>query len=66
MQTKPIYSLEDFEERLSELAVGTEDAQALTVYVRRIVSHNNWQHHRLQEAYRQIGSNLLDELMEYE
>ena len=66
MQTKPIYSLEDFEERLSELAVGTEDAQALTVYVRRIVSHNNWQQLRLQEAYRQIGSNLLDELMEYE
>lgn len=66
MQTKPIYSLEDFEERLSELAVGTEDAQALTVYVRRIVSHNNWQQNRLQEAYRQIGSNLLDELMEYE
>ena len=66
MQTKPIYSLEDFEERLSGLAVGTEDAQALTVYVRRIVSHNNWQQLRLQEAYRQIGSNLLDELMEYE
>ena len=66
MQTKPIYSLEDFEERLSELAVGTEDAQALTVYVRRIVSHKNWQQNRLQEAYRQIGSNLLDELMEYE
>lgn len=66
MQTKPIYSLDDFEERLSELAVGTEDAQALTVYVRRIVSHNNWQQLRLQEAYRQIGSNLLDELMEYE
>jgi hypothetical protein len=66
MQTKPIYSLDDFEERLSELAVGTEDAQALTVYVRRIVSHNNWQQNRLQEAYRQIGSNLLDELMEYE
>tara|TARA_E500000178_G_scaffold288557_1_gene291227 strand:+ start:605 stop:805 length:201 start_codon:yes stop_codon:yes gene_type:complete len=66
MQTKPIYSLEDFEERLSELAVGTEDAQALTVYVRRIVSLNNWQQNRLQEAYRQIGSNLLDELMEYE
>lgn len=66
MQTKPIYSLDDFEERLSELAVGTEDAQALTAYVRRIVSHNNWQQNRLQEAYRQIGSNLLDELMEYE
>ncbi len=66
MQTKPIYSLDDFEERLSGLAVGTEDAQALTVYVRRIVSHNNWQQNRLQEAYRQIGSNLLDELMEYE
>lgn len=66
MQTKPIYSLDDFEERLSELAVGTEDAQALTFYVRRIVSHNNWQQNRLQEAYRQIGSNLLDELMEYE
>jgi hypothetical protein len=66
MQTKPIYSLDDFEERLSELAVGTEDAQALTVYVRRIVSHNDWQQNRLQEAYRQIGSNLLDELMEYE
>ena len=66
MQTKPICSLDDFEERLSGLAVSTKDAQALTVYVRRIVSHNNWQQNRLQEAYRQIGSNLLDELMEYE
>tara|TARA_S200002703_G_C3622216_1_gene191078 strand:+ start:307 stop:507 length:201 start_codon:yes stop_codon:yes gene_type:complete len=66
MQTKPICSLDDFEERLSGLAVSTKDAQALTVYVRRIVSHNNWQHHRLQEAYRQIGCTLLDEIMECE
>ena len=66
MQTKPIYSLDDFEERLSELAISTDDAKILTGYVRRIVSHNNWQHQRLQEAYRQIGCTLLDEIMECE
>lgn len=34
-QSKPIYNAEDFEERLSELTIGTEDVQQLMIFVRR-------------------------------
>jgi len=32
-QSKPIYNVEDFEERLSELTIGTEDVQRLMAFV---------------------------------
>ena len=66
MTEKNIYTLADFEERLSELAIGTDDSQMLTAFVQRKVQHADWMNRRLQEAYRIIGSNLIDECVEYD
>lgn len=66
MTDKNIFTLADFEERLSELAIGTEDAQMLTAFVTRRIQHSDWLHRRLDEAYRIIGSNVIDECVEYD
>ena len=66
MTEKNIYTLADFEERLSELAIGTEDAQMLTAFVTRRIQQADWLHRRLDEAYRIIGSNVIDECIDYD
>lgn len=66
MTDKNIYTLADFEERLSELAIGSEDAQKLSAFVERKVGHTQWMQRRLDEAYRIIGSNVIDECVEYD
>jgi hypothetical protein len=61
-----IYTRDDFEERLSELAIGTEDATILMEFVDNRMRQIEWQHKRLSEAYRIIGSNVIDECVEYD
>lgn len=61
-----IYTRDDFEERLSELAIGTEDATILMEFVDNRMRQIEWQHKRLSEAYRIIGANVVDECVEYD
>lgn len=61
-----IYTRDDFEERLSELAIGTEDATILMEFVDKRMRQIEWQHKRLSEAYRIIGASVVDECVEYD
>jgi len=47
---KNIYTVEDFEERLSELTIGTEDVQQLMEFVRRLEQRNRYQSRRRETA----------------
>jgi len=61
--TQNIDTLEDFEERLSELAIGTEDAQKLVDFVRLIEKRYVWQSKRCNVAANLLGHNVINECM---
>jgi len=61
--TNNIYTVEDFEERLSELAIGTEDAQKLIDFVRLIEKRYVWQSKRCNVAANLLGHNVINECM---
>lgn len=56
-----IYTVEDFEERLSELTIGTEDVQEIMDFVRRLDDRYNWQSKRCNTAANLLGHNLINE-----
>mgnify|MGYP007059610607 CR=1 FL=1 len=56
-----IYEVEDFEERLSELAIGTEDAQQLMEFVRTMERRYQWQSRRSDVAANMLGHNMITE-----
>jgi len=58
-----IYTLEDFEERLSELAIGTEDVQQLMDFVSRLEARYRWQSRRVETAAVMLGHNMIDEAL---
>jgi hypothetical protein len=58
-----IYTLEDFEERLSELAIGTEDVQQLMDFVSRLEARYRWQSRRVETAAVLLGHNMIDEAL---
>lgn len=58
-----IYTVEDFEERLSELTVGTEDVQQLMEFVRSLDSRYKWQARKCDVAATLIGHSTIDECM---
>lgn len=58
-----IYNIEDFEEFLSECAIGTEKVQHLTDYVRRLEQRNRYQSKRLDTAANLIGHQTITECM---
>lgn len=60
---KNIYTVEDFEERLSELTIGTEDVQQLMEFVRRLEQRNRYQSRRLETAANLIGHQTITECM---
>jgi hypothetical protein len=67
--TKNIYSVEDFEERLSELTIGTEDVQKLMDFVRMQERRLQFQLKKIDIAANMLGHNLIDEClieMDYE
>jgi hypothetical protein len=67
--TKNIYSVEDFEERLSELTIGTEDVQKLMDFVRMQERRLQFQSKKIDIAANMLGHNLIDEClieMDYE
>lgn len=64
-----IYSVEDFEERLSELTIGTEDVQQLMEFVRMQDRRLQFQLKKIDIAANMLGHNLIDEClveMDYE
>ena len=66
---QPIYNVEDFEERLSELTIGTEDVQKLMEFVRMKERRLQFQLKKIDIAANMLGHNLIDEClveMDYE
>jgi len=63
--TKNIDSVEDFEERLSELSIGTEDAKQLMSFVEALHHSYRRQEKRLKTAATMLGHTMIeDALME--
>ena len=60
---KIIYNVDDFTERLSELAIGTEDAQALTEFVERLDARYQWQARRAQVAAKMLGHSMIEDAL---
>jgi hypothetical protein len=58
-----IYTVEDFEERLSELTIGTDDVQAIMEFVRRLTKRYEWQSKRCNVAANLLGHNVINECM---
>ena len=58
-----IYTVEDFEERLSELTIGTEDVQQLMDFVRMLDKRYQWQSKRCNVAANLLGHDLINECM---
>lgn len=58
-----IYNVTDFEEFLSELAIGSEEAKHLTDFVRRLNQMNRNQARRLETAANLIGHQTITECM---
>jgi hypothetical protein len=67
--SQPIYNVEDFEERLSELTIGTEDVQKLMDFVHMQERRLKFQSKKIDIAANMLGHNLIDEClieMDYE
>ncbi len=67
--SQPIYNVEDFEERLSELTIGTEDVRNLMDFVRMQDRRLQFQLKKIDVAANMLGHNLIDEClieMDYE
>jgi hypothetical protein len=58
-----IYSVEDFEERLSELTIGTEDVQQLMDFVRMLDRRYEWQSKRCDVAASMLGHQMITEAL---
>jgi hypothetical protein len=58
-----IYTVEDFEERLSELTIGTDDVQQLMDFVRMLDKRYQWQSKRCNVAANLLGHDLINECM---
>ena len=61
--TKNIYTVEDFEERLSELTIGTEDVQELMLFVRRLEANMKCQGKRLETAANMLGHYVINDTL---
>jgi len=65
MTQKNIYTVEDFEERLSELTIGTENVQQLMDFVRLLEQRYVWQSKRCNIAANMLGHQVItDSMME--
>ena len=60
---RQIFTVEDFEERLSELTIGTESVQDIMEFVRRLDAQYNWQSKRCDTAARLLGHDMINECM---
>lgn len=58
-----IYTVEDFEERLSELAIGTDDVKQLMDFVHMMERRYQWQSRRSDVAANLLGHNMITEAL---
>ena len=58
-----MYRVEDFDEHLSKLTIGTEDVQKLMEFVRLQERRFRWQAKRLETAASLIGHNTINECL---
>ena len=58
-----IYTVEDFEERLSELAIGTESVQDIMEFVRRLDNSYESQSKRCDVAAMMLGHQIITEAL---
>ena len=58
-----IYNVEDFEEFLSECAIGTERVKHLMAFVHSLEQRNRYQSRRLETAANLIGHQTISECM---
>jgi hypothetical protein len=63
MMSKDIYTVEDFEERLSELTIGTDDVQQLMEFVRMLDKRYQLQSKRCNVAATLLGHDIINECM---
>jgi len=61
-----IYTVEDFEERLSELTIGTDDVQQLMEFVRMLDKRYQWQSQRCDVAANMLGHQMITEALMHE
>ena len=60
---RQIFTVEDFEERLSELTIGTESVQDIMEFVRMLDKRYEWQSKRCNIAANLLGHNVINECM---
>ena len=60
---KLIYNVVDFEERLSELAIGTDNVQQLMEFVRVLDAQNSNLQARLNHAAQMIGHSVIQDTL---
>jgi len=58
-----IYTIEDFEERLSEMTIGTEDVKQLMEFVRRLDRIRQSQDRRLKVSATMLGYGMIEDAM---
>ena len=58
-----IYTVEDFEERLSELTIGTESVQDIMDFVRRLDKSYESQSKRCDVAAKMLGHQMITEAL---
>ena len=61
--SQSIYNIEDLEERLSELTIGTEDVQNLLEFVRMLDRKLKFQQQKVDIAVNMIGHNIINECL---
>ena len=61
--TKQIFTVEDFEERLSECAIGTEQAKELMEFVQLMDRRYKWASKRCDVAAQMLGHDMISECM---
>ena len=61
--TNNIYTVEDFEERLSELTIGTDDVQQLMEFVKRLDTQCKLQSKRCNVAAEMLGHDLINQCL---
>ena len=58
-----IYTIDEFEERLAVLPIGTEDAQQLMDFVQRLDRTNKRQDQRLRVSATMLGYGMIEDAM---
>ena len=59
----PIFTLTDLADRLAKLPIGTEDAEAILDFSRRLENQYKWQVKRVNTAATMLGHSIIEETL---